>query len=130
MSTSNSTHWGEDPSTSAPAAEDTYSTQLQSPLFRLPRELRDIIYEYYAQGRRAYKFNKDTNTLRYRDVSARAENLGLVVTCKIAVEEMKKVAFQKAEFSTRCSAYDISDFMGLRSRVARLHIRKSCIILL
>jgi len=108
---------------------NTHSTQLQSPLYRLPRELRDEIYEYYADGRRSYEYNKDTQKLRYRDTAARAENLGLIVTCKIAAEEMKRVAFQKAEFSTRCSAYDISEFMGLRSRVARLHICKFCIML-
>jgi len=130
MSTSNSAHSGEYPSMAATESANTYSMQLQSPLYRLPRELRHEVYEYYADGRRSYKYNKETNQLRYQDAAARAENLGLVATCKIAAEEMKQVAFQKAHFSTRCSAYDISEFMGLRSRVARLHICKSWIVLL
>lgn len=124
MSTSGSTQWIESPWMPSTGAENIYSTQLQSPLFRLPRELRYKIYERYADARRSYEYNKETNQLRYTDECARTENLGLMVTCKIAAEEMRQVAFQKAEFSTRCSAYDGPEFMGLRSKAARLHYSK------
>ena len=130
MSTDNSTHLSKTPSMATAESTKTYSTQLQSPLYRLPRELRDEIYKHYADGRRSYEYNKDTQKLRYRDAAARAENLGLIVTCKIAAEEMKQVAFQKAEFSTRCSAYDGQEFMSVRSRAVRLHCCKSSTMLL
>jgi len=98
--------------------------QTQSPFFRLPREIRDTIYEYYAQGRPQYVYDKDTEKLRYSDASAQAEGIGLITTCKIAADEMQHVAFQNVEFTTLCSLDDGTVFQQLRSRVARFCQRK------
>jgi hypothetical protein len=67
-------------------------------------------------------YDKETNQLHYQDEAAKAEGLGLTLTCKIAAEEMKHVAFQRAQFTTRCSVDDGSEFMRLRSKVARFNI--------
>jgi len=93
--------------------------QTQSPFFRLPREIRNTIYEYCAQGRPHYVYDKDTAKLRYSDASAQAGGLGLIITCKIAADEMQHVAFQNVEFSTLCSVDDGAEFQQLRSRAAR-----------
>ncbi|KAI4688704.1 uncharacterized protein J4E84_004634 [Alternaria hordeiaustralica] len=93
--------------------------QTQSPFFRLPREIRNTIYEHYAQGRPQYVYDRDTARLRYSDTSAQTEGLGLMMTCKIAADEMQHVAFQNVEFTTLCSLDDGAVFQQLRSRVAR-----------
>jgi hypothetical protein len=116
-------HWNMFPFMTTPRTK-YYLGQTQSPFFRLPREIRDTIYEYYAQGRREYVYNKETNRQRYQDASAKAESLGLMITCRIAAEEMKHVAFQKLAFSTRYSMDDGAEFKGVRSRVARFYCRE------
>ncbi|KAI4628772.1 hypothetical protein J4E83_003325 [Alternaria metachromatica] len=114
----NFAHWNMFPFMTMPKTKYILG-QTQSPFFRLPREIRDTIYEYYAQGRPQYVYDKNTTKLRYSDASAQAEGLGLMMTCKIAADEMKHVAFQNIEFSTLCSANDGAEFQQLRSRVAR-----------
>ena len=114
----NFAHWNMFPFMTTPKTKYILG-QTQSPFFRLPREIRDTIYKYYAQSRPRYVYDKDTAKLRYSDASAQAEGLGLMITCKIAANEMKHVAFQNIEFSTLCSANDGAEFQQLRSRVAR-----------
>lgn len=101
-----------------------YSAQLQSPLFRLPREVRNLIYDYYAQGKEGYIYDKETGKLLYVHPSAQTVGLGLMITCRIAAEEMQAVAFHDICFSTRCSVNDGSAFMGLRSIAGRLQCCK------
>jgi hypothetical protein len=74
-------------------------------------------------------YTTGSNRLSYQDNAAKAEGLGLLLTCKIAAEEMKHVAFQRLKFSTRCSVDDGSNFMGLRSRARRLEYCKCTSIL-
>jgi hypothetical protein len=107
-------HWNMFPFMTKPKT-NYYLGQTQSPFFRLPREIRDTIYEYYGDGRREYAYNKDTNKHFYQDASAKAESLGLMITCKIAAEEMKHTAFQKPSFSTCCSEDGGEEFKGIRS---------------
>ncbi|KAI4630680.1 hypothetical protein J4E80_001618 [Alternaria sp. BMP 0032] len=114
----NFAHWNMFPFMTTPKTK-YFLAQKQSPLFRLPREIRDTIYDYYAQGRPPYVYDKDTAKLRYSDASAQAQGLGLMITCKIAADEMQHVAFQNVEFSTLCSVDDGAEFQQLRSRAAR-----------
>ncbi|KAI4936843.1 uncharacterized protein J4E92_001568 [Alternaria infectoria] len=114
----NFAHWNMFPFMTAPKTQ-YFLGQKQSPLFRLPREIRNTIYEYYAQGRPQYVYNRGTAKLRYSNTSAQTEGLGLMMTCKIAADEMQHVAFQNVEFTTHCSVDDGAVFQQLRSRVAR-----------
>ena len=40
------------------------SVSTQSPFLRLPRELRDMIYEYYAQEKEGLFYDYDNDTMR------------------------------------------------------------------
>ncbi|KAI4658981.1 uncharacterized protein J4E79_006741 [Alternaria viburni] len=114
----NFAHWNMFPFMTTPKTKYILG-QKQSPLFRLPREIRNTIYDYYARSRPRYVYDKDTAKLRYSDTSAQTEGLGLMMTCKIAADEMQHIAFQNVEFSTLCSADDGAEFQQLRSRAAR-----------
>ncbi|KAF2875462.1 hypothetical protein BDV95DRAFT_602892 [Massariosphaeria phaeospora] len=61
--------------------------QQQSPLFRLPRELRDPIYAYYAAEPAGCVYDFASGKLRY----ACKRKLALTQTCKLAADEMKGV---------------------------------------
>ncbi|KAA8624623.1 hypothetical protein PtrV1_00303 [Pyrenophora tritici-repentis] len=82
-------HWNMFPFMTTPRT-NSYLRQTQSPFFCLPREIRDAIYDYYSQGREEYVYNKDTNKLHYRDAAAQHEGLGLMITCRIAADEILK----------------------------------------
>jgi hypothetical protein len=66
-------------------------------------------------------YDKEINQLHYQDNAAKAEGFGFMLTCKIAAEEMKHVAFQKMEFSRRCSVNGGEEFKGVHSLVARMY---------
>jgi hypothetical protein len=78
------------------------SPQTQSPLFRLPRELRDLIYEHYAHEETGYEYH-------------------------YASEEIKNVGWQAntIHFSPLLSVDDGTDYLGERSRAARFKNCKS-----
>lgn len=50
--------------------------------------------------------------------------LGLMITCRIAAEEMKDIAFYKISFSARSSVNDGSTYMGLDSLAGRFQCCK------
>jgi hypothetical protein len=74
-----------------------YSIQSQSPLFHLPRKLRDQIYEYYLRAENDYFYDPHTEKMMdsYPSFGSRPPqvvNIGLIRTCKIAAEETKCIA--------------------------------------
>jgi len=63
-------------------------------LLRIPRELRDEIYNYCLTSDEGYHYHAETNTLRYPDGTA--INLGLMRTCKqVAAEAVELALSQK-----------------------------------
>ncbi|KAF1843075.1 uncharacterized protein K460DRAFT_368005 [Cucurbitaria berberidis CBS 394.84] len=97
-----------------------HSTQQQSPLFRLPRELRDLVYQYYVAEREGYFYDARTRTISSQ--SGFTIRLSLPATCKIAAKELRGIAFQNntINFKTLCSTDDGGQHLGLRSRAGRL----------
>ena len=61
-----------------------------SPLFRIPRELRDEIYAYYAHEDDGLLYNYASRSLRF----VNGRELDLSVTCKAIAEEMRGVSLQ------------------------------------
>ncbi|KAI4629150.1 uncharacterized protein J4E87_003411 [Alternaria ethzedia] len=70
------------------------SDQLQSPIFRLPRELRDNIYEHYAHDENGVFYDYASNKLRYENQEKHQEMTALTRCCKQAAEEMKDAAMR------------------------------------
>jgi len=64
-------------------------TQQQSPLFRLPRELRDYIYEQYAHDDEGVFYDYASGKLWYANQSKHEERKALIRSCKRAAEEMR-----------------------------------------
>lgn len=63
-------------------------------LLRIPRELRDQIYDYCLTSDEGYHYHAETNTLRYPDGTA--INPGLIRTCKqVAAEAVELALSQK-----------------------------------
>jgi hypothetical protein len=117
-------HWNSFPFMTAPRT-NYYSTQLQSQLFRLPREVRDAIYTYYVLGEEGYHYESETGKMLYRTEPRQTVGLGLMITCRIAHEELKHNVFRKIQFSARASCDDGRSYMGLGSRAGRFKCRKS-----
>ena len=114
-------HWNTFPFMTAPKTK-YYSAQLQSPLFRLPREVRDVIYEYYLLENDGYHFDSETGKLLYHKPSISPKQvvrLGLRITCRIAAEEMKDSAFGNVHFYPKRSLDDGGEYMNVRSRAGR-----------
>jgi len=68
--------------------------QLQSPLFRLPRELRDNIYEHYAHDENGVFYDYASDKLRYETQEKHQEMTALTRCCKQAAGEMKDAAMR------------------------------------
>ena len=100
-----------------------YSTQLQSPLYSLPREIRDRIYEYYLSEEDGYHYDSSVKKFLYQSPSTTPKplvvRLGLRITCRIANEEMRDVAFPQLNFHGTGSIVDDIGYQGLRSRAGR-----------
>ncbi|KAI4714652.1 hypothetical protein J4E89_000333 [Alternaria sp. Ai002NY15] len=123
-------HWNTFPFMTAPRTK-YYSAQLQSPIFRLPREVRDVIYEYYLTEKEGYHFDSETGKLLYQNPSSEPKQvvrLGLRITCRIAAEEMKDRAFEKVNFYPKRSIDDGGEYMGLRSRAGRFRCSKDAVL--
>ncbi|KAI4687869.1 uncharacterized protein J4E88_003462 [Alternaria novae-zelandiae] len=116
-------HWNGFPFMTAPRTK-YYSGQTQSPLFRLSREIRDFIYEYYAlgEGDNGYHYDSETGKMLEQPTSSESKHvvrLGLMISCRIAAEELKNCAFRKLQFSPHLSQDDGQAFLGLASRAGR-----------
>jgi hypothetical protein len=107
-----------------------YSIQSQSTLFRLPRELRDQIYEYYLRAENGSFYDPHTEKMMdsYPSFGARAPqvvNIGLIWTCKIAAEETKCIGLRHNEvvFHAMCSVNDGDGCLDLNSKAGRFKSR-------
>jgi hypothetical protein len=105
-----------------------YFGQRQSPLFRLPREIRDVIYDYYVREPDGYFYDAEMGKILYQHPSIMPKQvvrLRLMITCKIAADELKNVALQKIHFTTRNEFADMPDYLGLQSRARSFECSKS-----
>ena len=68
------------------------SDQPQSPFFRLPRELRDIIYEHYAHDAEGVFYGYASDKLRYASQCKHQDKSALTRSCKLAYGEMQFVS--------------------------------------
>jgi hypothetical protein len=75
---------------------------------QIPRELRDVIYDYYISQDAGYYF--DSNSGRLRCLSGEHIDLSLMYTCKTIAVEMRGVAFKNnaihfntAQITGRCT---------------------------
>ena len=114
-------HWNMFPFMTAPQTK-YYSAQLQSPLFRLPRELRDRIYSLYMSEKDGYHYDSLIGKMKYHNSSELPQQvvrLGLRITCRIAAEEMRNIPFPTLNFYPLCSDADGAEYQKLRSRAGR-----------
>ena len=98
--------------------------QQQSPLCRLPRELRDEIYDYYAYDEGGLAYDYPSKTLKY----ASGAELNLPLTCKMVANEMKgtHLRLNTITFIPCCLERDEDAFRGLRSLSARFEHLLHC----
>ena len=97
-----------------------YSTQQQSPLFRLPREVRDQIYDEICFTEDGYFYDFESARLHY-DADKSLAHVDLMYTCKIAAEELKRVIFwrNKVTFIPGYSEQNQGNYRGLQSKAGR-----------
>lgn len=91
--------------------------QRQCPLFRLPRELRDEIYENYAYHERGLVYDYTSSNLRCPD----GRDLNLACTCKVVADEMRGVHLRVnvVTFMPSCDKSREETEFGLRTRASR-----------
>ena len=65
---------------------------VQPTILRLPRELRDLIYEYYTQVQGGYTYNFMTNKLKQAD--GRPISHSLVFACRQTASELRDIFFR------------------------------------
>jgi hypothetical protein len=119
-------HWNMFPFMTAPRTK-CYNAQLQSPLFRIPREIREQIFECYLLGDDRYHYDSETGKMPYQEPSIapqQAVQLNFWLTCRIASEEMKNVMFPTLDFYAKSSMGDGSRYMECDSRAGRFECRK------
>jgi hypothetical protein len=94
---------------------DLYTAQSQSPLFTLPRELRDEIYEYYSLEENGYFHDIATGKLSL--TKQEPIDLRFMYTCRAVAKEMQDVALRTntVTFTTG----DIEDHEGLHGLLSR-----------
>jgi len=68
------------------------NNQYQSLLFRLPRELRDKIYDHYTHEEQGYIY--DPSAQKFRLANGEKIDVALVYTCKRAAQEKDGLAFE------------------------------------
>jgi len=91
--------------------------QRTSPLFRIPRELRDEIYAYYSHEDDGLLYDFPSRRLRF----VNGRGLELSYTCKAIAEEMRGLPLRlnTITFTSSCDQPVDDDFRGLRSRASR-----------
>jgi hypothetical protein len=90
--------------TSAPRASPGPSTQANSRFFRLPRELRDLIYEHYVSIEIGYAYHFESNKLTAADGGC--IDLSLMYTCRIAAEELQDLTLKVNKIAFRATCTD------------------------
>ncbi|EUC39751.1 hypothetical protein COCMIDRAFT_110688, partial [Bipolaris oryzae ATCC 44560] len=63
-----------------------------SPFFQLPRELRDLIYDYYVRCDGGYVY--DVEARKFRQADGGPVFNALALTCRQAAFELEGLAFQ------------------------------------
>jgi len=91
--------------------------QHQSPLFRLPRELRDAIYAYYAFEEEGYVYDRAAGGLH----PASGRKLHLMDTCVATAREMLGAILRTNTITITPSSVEVcqDSVRGLNSRAAR-----------
>ncbi|USP81842.1 hypothetical protein yc1106_09116 [Curvularia clavata] len=89
-----------------------------SPLFRLPRELRDIIYDFYIRCDGGYVYNAETQ--KFRRADGDPISCALALTCRQAASELEGLAFQVNPIT-----FSSTPISSLREQVA-LHHEVAC----
>jgi len=117
-------HWN-----SFPFMTRKTSEQQQSRLFRLPRELRDLVYEHYVFEEEGLLYDPNLARMFCRSSTSSVRTnpqSGLERTCRKAAEELKGVAWKTntIHFETLCSLDDGAEFRGVRSKAGRLKCRQ------
>jgi len=86
--------------TATPRMSGCSATSVRPKLLCLPRELRDIIYDYYLRSPAGYAYRFETNKLTNADASS--ISLSLAFTCRQIATEMKGLALRvnKITFTT------------------------------
>lgn len=97
------------------------SGQLQSPLFRLSRGLRDDIYENYEHDENGLFYDYASDKLRYETQDKHRDRNSLTCCCKQAAEEMKGAAMRAntLTFLPARSHKDGVGFNNLSSKAGR-----------
>ncbi|RMZ73421.1 C6 transcription factor [Pyrenophora seminiperda CCB06] len=72
--------------------------QLQSPFFRLPRELRDMVYEYYLHDAEGVFYACWLDKLMYTVIKHREPGVALMRSCKLAAEEIQLAAVRVNQY--------------------------------
>ncbi|KAI4665267.1 uncharacterized protein J4E78_002727 [Alternaria triticimaculans] len=86
------------PASKMPLSNPQANMQLQSRLFRLPRELRDLIYHHYLFNEAGLAYNFDTNKVPV--------DLSLMCTCRAAALELRGLALRLNKIVFRTSYTD------------------------
>jgi hypothetical protein len=103
----------------------TQKSQRQSAFFRLPRELRDLIYEHYVFEEDGLLYDPKTREMFCRSSTpgtmTRPED-SLPRTCRQATEEMKGITWRTnvVHFGTMLSLDDGNGYSGVKSKAGRL----------
>ena len=99
----------------------TMLDQLQSPLFRLARELRDAIYEHYTYDEKGLFYDYASDRLRYECQSKQQDRNALTRSCKQAAEEIQGAAMRAntITFLPARSHKDGVEFNNLSSKAGR-----------
>ena len=108
-----------------------YSAQPQSPFFRLPREIRDLIYKHYVFRPDSYCYDPQSRKMHeihptLRSVWSRPISMSLMLTCRAAAAEMKGLAFRLNVITFHATRSDDGrEFSCVKSRAGRFKCRTS-----
>ena len=94
--------------------------QSQSPLFRISRELRDMIYIYYVQQEHGYCYGHKYGKLKGNDCILEQN---LPATWKVIAEEMKRIQLKSNEITITSdhAEGDQSVSYDIRGRAKHFH---------
>ena len=96
----------------------------RGPLFALPRELREIIYEYYLIVEGGYAFNPDTDKLTTADNEP--IDLALSYTCKLAAVEMRNLGLKV----NTINFFTVSISSGLLAAANRVRLANASLLII
>ncbi|KAF2109237.1 hypothetical protein BDV96DRAFT_242521 [Lophiotrema nucula] len=101
------------------------SPQLESPLFRVPREIRDAIYDYYTFEENGYFYNTCSEKLALHNGGA--IKLDLMYTCRAINAELQGVSLRTNKVTFDCANFqDGPDEGKATSRAGRFNLLLEC----